>query len=387
MHLSEILNHLGENREDYFHAVSPPVIQSSNFAFPSLAEFRQAFTDELKHSVYTRGNNPTVAILRQKLAALEKAEDALVFGSGMAAIAAAILANTNAGSHVVCVQSPYSWTKALLQGYLPRFGVEHTFVDGRNLEAIEHAIQSNTSLLYLESPNTLTFELQDLRACAALARRYGIITCIDNSYCSPLFQQPIEMGIDIVLHSGTKYLNGHSDVVMGVLCSNKEMVKKIFEAEYMNLGGILSPHDAALAIRGLRTLELRLRRSDNSARQIAQFLENHPKVERVIHPLLPSFPQHELARQQMQGAGGLFSFYLKAESLHQAEAFFENLQGRFLLAVSWGGHESLVLPSAAFYGIPGRENPAHPWNLVRLYIGLEDPQWLIEGLEHGLEAV
>jgi cystathionine beta-lyase len=387
MHLSEILNHLGENREDYFHAVSPPVIQSSNFAFPSLAEFRQAFTDELKHSVYTRGNNPTVAILRQKLAALEKAEDALVFGSGMAAISAAILANTAAGSHVVCAQSPYSWTKALLQGYLPRFGVEHTFVDGRNLEAIEQAIQPNTSLLYLESPNTLTFELQDLRACAALARRYGIITCIDNSYCSPLFQQPIEMGIDIVVHSGTKYLNGHSDVVLGVLCSNKDMVKKIFEAEYMNLGGILSPHDAALAIRGLRTLELRLRRSDSSARQIAQYLENHPKVERVVHPLLPSFPQHELARQQMQGTGGLFSFYLKAENLHQAEAFFKNLQGRFLLAVSWGGHESLVLPSAAFYGIPGRENPAHPWNLVRLYIGLEDPQWLLEGLQQGLEAV
>ncbi|HQU59310.1 MAG TPA: aminotransferase class V-fold PLP-dependent enzyme, partial [Saprospiraceae bacterium] len=258
MHLSEILNHLGESREHYFNAVSPPVIQSSNFAFQSLAEFRQAFTDELTHHVYSRGNNPTVNILRQKLAALEKAEDCLVFSSGVSAIAAAVMANVRNGSHVVCVQSPYSWTKILLQDYLPRFGVEHTFVDGRDLSLIEQAIRPQTSLIYLESPNSLTFELQNLAACAEIARRHGIVTCVDNSYCSPIFQNPIELGIDLVVHSGTKYLNGHSDVVMGVLCGSKPMVKKIFETEYMTLGGILSPHDAALAIRGLRTLELRM---------------------------------------------------------------------------------------------------------------------------------
>lgn len=386
MHLSDILTHLGEERENYFNAISPPVIQSSNFTFRSLDEFRQAFTNELEHSIYSRGNNPTVAILRQKLAALEEAEEALVFASGMGAISAAVLANVQAGGHVVCVDSPYSWTKALLRDYLPRFGVSTTFVDGRDVTHIERAIRDNTTLLYLESPNSLTFELQDIRACAELARRRGLVTILDNSYCSPIFQRPIPMGVDIVVHSGTKYLNGHSDVVMGVLCTSKAMARKVFEGEYMTLGGILSPHDAALAIRGLRTLELRMQRCYQSGLRIAQFLEGHPKVERVLHPLLPSFPQYELARKQMQGAGGLFSLYLRAGGPEKAEAFFNHLS-RFLLAVSWGGHESLVLPSVAFYHIPGRENPPMPWNLVRLYIGLEDPEWLIEGLEKALEHV
>ena len=353
MHLSEILTHLGEERGQYFNAVSPPVIQTSNFTFASLDAFRQAFTNELEHHIYSRGNNPTSGILRQKLAALEGAEEALVFASGMGAISAAVMANVQAGGHVVCVDSPYSWTRALLKEYLPRFGVSTTFVDGRDVANIERAIQDNTTLLYLESPNSLTFELQDIRACAELARRRGVVSVMDNSYCSPIFQQPIKMGVDIVVHSGTKYLNGHSDVVMGVLCTSKALARKIFEGEYMTMGGILAPHDAGLAIRGLRTLELRMQRSNESGLLIARYLEQHPKVERVIHPLLPSFPQYELAKKQMRGAGGLFSLYLKAESLEKAEAFYNHLE-RFLLAVSWGGHESLVLPFAAFYNIPGR---------------------------------
>ncbi|MCB0587598.1 MAG: PLP-dependent transferase [Phaeodactylibacter sp.] len=386
MHLSEILTHLGEERGQYYNAVSPPVIQTSNFTFSSLGEFRQAFTNELTHHIYSRGNNPTVAILRQKLAALEGAEDALVFASGMGAISAAILANVEAGGHVVCVESPYSWARALLRDYLPRFGVTTTFVDGREMANIGNAIRDNTTLLYLESPNSLTFELQDIRACAELARHRGITTILDNSYSSPVFQRPLSMGIDIVVHSGTKYLNGHSDVVMGVLCASKAIVLRIFEREYMTLGGILPPHDAALAIRGLRTLELRMHRSNESALKIARYLGGHPKVAKVLHPLLPSFPQYELATKQMEGAGGLFSIYLKADSLEKAEAFYNNLE-HFLLAVSWGGHESLVLPSAAFYNIPGKADPAMPWNLVRLYIGLEDPDWLLEGLEKGLAHV
>lgn len=386
MHLSEILTHLGEERGQYFNAVSPPVIQTSNFTFASLDAFRQAFTNELEHHIYSRGNNPTSGILRQKLAALEGAEEALVFASGMGAISAAVMANVQAGGHVVCVDSPYSWTRALLKEYLPRFGVSTTFVDGRDVANIERAIQDNTTLLYLESPNSLTFELQDIRACAELARRRGVVTVMDNSYCSPIFQQPIKMGVDIVVHSGTKYLNGHSDVVMGVLCTSKALARKIFEGEYMTMGGILAPHDAGLAIRGLRTLELRMQRSNESGLLIARYLEQHPKVERVIHPLLPSFPQYELAKKQMRGAGGLFSLYLKAESLEKAEAFYNHLE-RFLLAVSWGGHESLVLPFAAFYNIPGKPAPVVPWNLVRMYIGLEDPQWLIEGLDKALSRV
>lgn len=386
MHLSDILTHLGEERADYFQAVAPPIIQSSNFAFPSLDSFRQAFTDELESHIYTRGNNPTVAILRKKLAALEGAEDCLVFGSGSGAVAAAILSQVKAGGHVVCVQSPYSWTKFLLTNYLTRFGVSHTFVDGRDLQALEAAIQPNTTLLYLESPASLTFELQDLEACAEIAKRHGIVSCIDNSYASPLFQKPIEAGIDLVVHSGTKYLNGHSDVVMGVVCGSKRHIKAIFDGEYMTLGAIVSPNDAALMIRGLRTLELRLQRSHESALKIAQWLEQHPRVESVIHPFLPSFPQYELARKQMKGTGGLFSFYLKATHMEQAEAFVGALE-RFLMAVSWGGYESLVLPSVAFYKVPGREDSPVPWNLVRLFIGLEEPEWLIADLEQALNAM
>ncbi|MFM9951439.1 MAG: trans-sulfuration enzyme family protein [Saprospiraceae bacterium] len=380
MHLSEILNHLGEDREFYFNAVSPPVIQSSNFAFPTLDSFRQAFVNELEHTVYTRGNNPTVAILRKKLAALEHAEDCLVFSSGSAAVTTAVLSQVSAGDHVVCVEAPYSWTKTLLTKLLPRFGVSHTFVDGRDVANIERAMQPNTKLLYLESPNSMTYELQDLAACAALARNRGIVTCIDNSYCSPIFQRPIELGIDMVVHSGTKYFNGHSDVVVGVLCSSNNIIQKVFDLEYMTLGGILSPHDAALVIRGLRTLDLRVRRSAESALKIAQYLEQHPKVSRVLYPGLPSFPQYELAQQQMDSGGGLLSVYLNMETFEEVEAWFHRLK-RFLLAVSWGGHESLVLPTAGFYKIPGRPDSPHPWNLVRFYIGLEDVDWLIEDLE------
>jgi len=386
MHLSEILTHLGENRQDYFNAVSPPVIQTSNFTFDSLENFRQQFSDEFSHHVYSRGNNPTVEILRKKIAALEGAEDALVFGSGMAAISTAVIANVKAGDHIICVDSPYSWTKILLNDFLPRFGVEHSYVDGRDIQHFEAAIRPNTTLMVLESPNSLTFELQDLAACAKLAKKHGIITCIDNSYCSPLFQRPLDFGIDIAMHTGTKYLNGHSDVVMGVLCANREMIRKIFELDYMTLGPVLSPHAAALAIRGLRTLELRLQRSHDSAMKITHWLHKHPKIEQVLYPFHPSFLQHELAKKQMKGAGGLFSVYLRAASKIKAETFFRRLE-RFLLAVSWGGHESLVLPSVAFHDIPGREDSPIPWNLVRFYIGLEDPDWLIEDLENALAVI
>lgn len=381
-----ILNHLGEEREQYFYAVSPPVIQTSNFAFPNLAAFRERFASEFDAHVYTRGNNPTVAILRKKLAALEGTEDALVLASGSAAVSAAVMSRVAAGDHVVCVASPYSWTKHLLGTYLPRFGVDTTFVEGSDMAALEAAIQPNTRLMYLESPNTLTFGIQDLRACAALARRHGIVTAIDNSHCSPLYQQPHKLGIDLVIHSATKYLNGHSDVVAGVICGSREHLQRIFDHEYMTLGAIISPHDAALIIRGLRTLPLRLRQSTESALKLASWLEQHPKVTRVLHPLLPSFPQYELARQQMSGGGGLFSVYFNTDSEAKMEAFINRLS-RFLMAVSWGGHESLIIPTLGFYHIPGRANSPHPFQLVRFYIGLEDPNWLIEDLQQALEAL
>lgn len=386
MNLSEILYHLGENRKDYFNSVSPPIIQSSNFVFDSLNDFRNAFAEEMDSNIYTRGNNPTVAILRKKLAALEKAEDCLVFGSGASANAMAILSQVHQGAHVVCVKNSYSWTFKMLTEYLPKFGVTHTFVDGTNLEEIEAAIQPNTTLLFLESPTSIVLDIQDLKACAAIAKKHGIVTAIDNSYSSPIFQRPIEHGIDIVIHSGTKYLNGHSDVVIGVVCASKEIIEKMFYAEFMTLGAIISPNDAMLVIRGLRTLELRLKRCHESTMKITSFLENHPKIEKVNYPFSPKSPQYDLAKSQMDGAGGLFSIHLKTDSMEKAEAFFNQLK-RFSLAVSWGGHESLVLPFCAFYNVPGKEDTTLPFNLVRIYIGLEDPDWLMEDLEQALSLI
>ncbi|MFZ4544936.1 MAG: trans-sulfuration enzyme family protein [Saprospiraceae bacterium] len=387
MDLSYILNHLGEDRAAYFNAVAPPVVQSSNFAFSDLEDMRNKFSDELSNHVYSRGNNPTVEILRKKIAALEHAEDCLVFSSGAAAIAMAVIANVKSGDHIVCVKSPYSWTANLLKKFLSRFNISHTFVDGKHISEIEKAIQENTTVLLLESPNTLFFELQDLRACAILAKEKGITTIIDNSHCSPIFQNPLEFGIDIVVHSGTKYINGHSDVVVGLLCSSREMVQKIFQSEFMTLGAILSPHDANLVIRGLRTLELRVKKSDSSAAKIAEWLYQQKQVEKIFFPFHPSFEQYELAKSQMSGCGGLITVQFKTDSMIKMENFVHALE-HFLIAVSWGGHESLMMPTIGFYNIKGRDsNLPIPWNTVRFYIGLEDPDWLIKDLENAMKLL
>ena len=258
-----------------------------------------------------------------------------------------------------------------------------TFVDAKETANVAAAIQPNTTVLYLESPNTLTFALQDLAACAELCKQHGFVSIIDNSHCSPIFQRPIEFGIDIVVHSATKYLNGHSDVVAGVVCSSKAMIQKIFEVEQMCLGAIIDPHAANLIIRGLRTLPMRVKKSDESAKIIVNYLKKHPKIKKMYFPLDEDSPQYELAKRQMSGCGGLFSIETTAETLEEAEAFFYRLK-RFTFAVSWGGHESLIFPTCSLYGIEGKKNPPLPFSFCRFYVGLEDPEWLIEDLEQAL---
>ena len=384
MDLSYILNELGEERENYFNAIAPPIVQSSNFSFRNVADFRKALSDEYEAILYSRGNNPTVDILQKKLAALDGAEDALVFGSGIASVSIPLLALLNQGDHVVSVAKPYSWTIKLFERLLPKFGITTTFVDGTKTENFEKAIQSNTKLIYLESPNTFTYELQDLAAVAALAKSKGLLTMIDNSYCSPINQKPYTMGIDLVAQSATKFIGGHSDVVAGVVTGSKAIIKKIFDAEFLNIGGNISPMNAWLLIRGLRTLPLRLQRSCDSTKKVIAYLDTHPKIERVIFPFHKDFPQVELAKKQMQDAGGLFSIVLKVNTLEEVEKFCNSLK-HFFLAVSWGGHESLVIPSVV--SIKPNEfdvsNPTH--RLIRIYIGLEDPDYLIADLKQALE--
>ena len=386
INLTDVLTHFGENRKQYFNAVSPPVIQSSNFVFDTVQEFRDAVGDELSHHIYTRGNNPTVEILRKKIAALESAEDALVTSSGAAAIAASVMSQVKAGDHVICVDKPYSWTYKLLSNLLSKFGIEVTYVDATSVVEMRAAIQPNTSVLYLECPNSLTFEISDLRACSALAKDNGLISIIDNSHCSPIFQRPIEMGIDIVVHSATKYLNGHSDVVVGVIASSKEIINQIFVNEYMTLGINISPHDANLVIRGLRTLELRMNRSDETAHKVVSFLKSHDKIEKVIFPLDPDFSQYELAKTQMTGCGGLITIVLEVQDKPAVLRFIDAINN-FLMAVSWGGYESLMIPSIIFHDMPGIPDSSIPWTYVRLYIGLEDADYLIEDLEQALDKM
>jgi len=390
MDIDWILTHLGEERARYFNAVAPPVIQTSIFSFDSVAQMRERERDEYAQHCYTRGNNPTVEILREKVAALEGAEDCLVFSSGAAAISAAVVAGVSAGDHVVCVYKPYSWTHKLLAHLLPRFGVRATFVDGTDVAKIEAALEPATKLIVLESPNSLTFELQDLAAVARLATRRGIRTLCDNSYSSPLNQSPIALGIDLVAHSATKYLNGHSDVVAGVLCGPQIILRDVFKGPFMTFGAAPSPHDAWLMLRGLRTLRLRVERSGNSALKIAQWLAAHPKVERVWHPHLTSHPQHALALEQMRAPGGLLSFAPRCTDTSAVERLCDALR-RFLLSVSWGGYESLACPIAAFLppGTPvqDRQPDAAPPHLIRLSIGLEEPEVLIADLEQGLARI
>lgn len=385
MDISYILNHLGEEREEYYGAVAPPVFQTSNFCFKTVVEMREKLKRELETPFYSRGFNPTVSVLRKKVAALEKAEDALVFSSGSAAVAAAVMSVVKAGDHVVCVEKPYSWTNNLLTKYLSKYGVTATFVDGKEIINFENAIQPNTKLIYLESPNSLTFEMQDIAGVAALARSKNICTIIDNSYSSPINQQPISLGVDMVIHSATKYLNGHSDVVAGVVCGTKERIMKMMAEEYMTIGGIISAQDAALILRGLRTLELRINRSAETTEKIISFLENHPKIKQINYPFLSTNPQLTLAKKQMKQGGALFSIVLNAEKTEQIETFCDNLK-RFLMATSWGGYESLIFPICALGASKSFENPL-PWNLVRLYIGLEDADLLIEDLKQALDKM
>jgi cystathionine beta-lyase/cystathionine gamma-synthase len=386
MELSEILNELGEDRERYFNAIAPPIFQTSNFAFRTAADLRAALKDEYSTYLYTRGQNPTFTILRQKLAALDGMEDALVFSSGVAAIFIAILANVKSGDHIVSVDRPYSWTTRLFQDLLPRFGVTTTFIDGTRLENFAGAIRQNTRILYMESPNSLTLELQDLEGVAALARKNGLLSVIDNSYCSPLYQRPRDFGIDIAVQTATKYLGGHSDTVAGVLTGSSEMIRRIFAADFLNVGAGISPLNAWLLLRSLRTLEVRLERITASTETVAAFMERHPKVGEFYYPFSRSFPQYDLARKQMKRAPGLFSAALKANRIEQVEAFCNSLR-HFLMAVSWGGHESLVFPVCSTIA-PQDFDPANVRHrLIRFYIGLEDPQLLIRDLEQALERV
>lgn len=376
----DVLLHYGED-EHLLGAVVPPIFQNSLFVFPDVAAFRRGFTPGdpyEKGFLYSRVHNPTLELVERKLARLEGTDAAKVFGSGMAAISAAIFSCVETGAHVVCVDTVYGPTRQLLADYLPKFGVTTTFVDGCDVDEVIAALRPETRLVYLESPSSFLFRLQDLETIGRECRARGVSTAIDNSYCTPLFQQPAKFGIDLVLHSATKYLAGHSDVVAGVIATDRARMDRIEQQELALFGGILAPLPAWLLLRGMRTLAVRMRAHAETADAIADRLAEHPAVERVHHLGRCDHPQRDLARRQMSGYGGLLSFEPKNQDSAAVAAVVDRLR-LFQIGVSWGGFESLVVPVEV-------KCAAHPGGrqVIRLFCGLERAESLIADLDHAL---
>jgi cystathionine beta-lyase len=381
--IDTIAQHAGDDPFRFLGAAAPPIVETSTFLFDSYEAMEEAFAHPEQSCLYTRGNNPTVGVAEQKIAALEGAESCRLFGSGMAAISASILAHVAAGDHIVSVNTVYGPAFNFLANYLPRFGVETTFIDGTDPAEFAAALKPNTKFFYLESPSTAVFKLQDLAAVAAIAKRHGIVTAIDNSYCSPLLQRPLDLGIDLSVYSVTKFLNGHSDVVAGAIVGSAERLRPIKYREHLLLGGIIGPFEAWLVARGLRTLPLRMRQHQQNAAQVVEYLLKHPKVKQVHYPGHPSHPQYELAQRQMKGGSSLLSFELDTRALDVVKRFVNGVQ-YFGLGVSWGGFESLLFaPLIA----QSRELPPEKWQspgLIRIHVGLEDPADLIADLDQAL---
>ncbi len=382
--MTEILHHMGEDNFPE-HAVAPPIFQSSIFSFQTFEAFREALANEDEHYIYTRGNNPTVNLCEEKIAALEHAQKAKLVSSGVAAISCAAMAFLKQGDHAVCVNSAYGWARYLFQTYLSRFGIEVTFVEGTQIEEFENAVRPNTKLIYLESPASFTFTLQPLRQVAALAKSRGIRTIIDNTWATPVFQNPLDMGIDLVVHSVSKYLGGNSDVIAGVICGSKEDIVRIFRTEFLPMGPVIDPFAAWLILRNLRTLHVRMPIHYRNALELARFLEDRDDVESVSYPLLPSFPQYELAREQFRGGSGLFSFRLRTRDPEKIKKMTNRIRF-FKLAVSWGGYESLFDPSLV-HCRTDQEVPEDKISLIRVHAGLEDVELLKRDLTQALDAI
>jgi len=378
--LATLLTHWGE--DSYLEgAVAPPIFQNSLFAFERMEDLLASLsklTDQAPH-FYSRIGNPTVNIAEAKLAKLEGTDAAKVFGSGMAAISAAIFSAVKSGDHVIAPDTVYGPVRSLLSHYLDRFGITVTYVVGTSIEEILDAIRPETTVIYLESPTSLLFRLMDIPTITKEARSRGITTIFDNSYATPVFLNPAAMGVDLVCHSATKYLAGHSDVTAGVVCGSQDRINELIKHEVNLLGAILHPFPSWLLIRGMRTLKLRMKQHESAANTIASWLETRPEVERVHHISLPSFTQRDLYRSTFRGSTGLFAFEPKIQDRAQIIAFADELK-LFANAISWGGYESLVVTLP----VKPMDFDQTRW-IIRLSIGLEEPDDLIADLKNALE--
>jgi cystathionine beta-lyase/cystathionine gamma-synthase len=363
-------------------ATSPPIVQTSLFTFPTFGALVAGLGDEFRQHVYTRGRNPTVMAVERKLAALERGEGCLCFGSGMAAISGVLLGLLGSGDHVLFVNHTYGPTLQLAE-HLERFGITHDTTLDVSIEAIEGALRDTTRLIWLESPGTMLFRVVDLSAVAQLARRRGILTCIDNSWATPLFQKPLTHGIDIVVHTATKYLGGHSDLIAGAVVTTEERLKTIFYRSFLLNGGVLGPFDAWLLHRGLLTLPARMSRQGEDALHLARALREHPDIRAVHHPALIDAGA---GANQLNGYAGVFSFELRRDEYDDVTRFIDALR-HCRIGVSWGGVESLVISPQRPHNGADLTRRGLPRGLIRLSVGLEGTELLRQDLLNALEAV
>jgi len=378
--LNTRLAHFGED-EKLKGAVAPPIFQTSLFVFDSYDNFVSGIVDKPEGPPfhYSRIGNPSVDLAERKIADLEGTETCKLFGTGQGAITAAIMSCVKSGAHVVAVDTCYGPTRYLLTEYLSRFGVKVTFVSGLDTSEIFDAVTPETSLIYLESPSSVVFRLQDVEAVTKFAREKGIATAIDNTYCTPVFSNPARMGVDMVLHSGTKFFGGHSDLTAGALCTSRSRMETLLREEVNLLGSILAPFPAWLLTRGLRTLGIRMQRHQSTGNTVASWLASQSYHSEIFHVGLPDFPQRDLFLKQMRGSTSLFSFVPKNQDQAAIMRFVEGLK-LFQLGVSWGGYESLAVPLQ----FKPDNWPEARW-IVRFFCGLEEPEDLIADMKQSFE--
>ncbi|MCS6097458.1 methionine gamma-lyase [Shewanella baltica] len=377
--------HGGHEREA-FGALVTPLYQSATFVFESAQQGGERFAGNEPGYIYTRLGNPTTAELERKMAILEGAEAAAATASGMGAVSAALLANLQMGDHLVASNAVYGCTYALMTTQFARFGIEVSLVDFSSVAEIEAAIKSNTKVIFCETPVNPHLQVFDLAAIATIAKRHQLVSIVDNTFMTPLLQRPLDFGIDLVIHSATKYLNGHGDVIAGIVCGSEEQLHKVKYEILKDIGAVISPHDAWLILRGLKTLDVRLQRHCDSAQRVAEFLAEHPSINRVYYPGLASHPGHKFIGQQMKRAGGVIAFELAA-NLEEAMAFVGHLS-LFSIAVSLGDAESLIQHPASMTHSPytpeARAAAGIGDNLLRISIGLEDCDDIIADLNQAL---
>jgi methionine-gamma-lyase len=376
--------HIGEIGHGLSGPVSAPLVRSSNFAFANTAAMKSWAEGKSNAYIYTRYGNPTLALAEAKLASLENGEAALVTASGMAAISSALLSILQAGDELISTRQVYGGTYRLIRDILPRLGIRVHLVDP-DLSGVDALVTERTRVLYVESPTNPTSRVVDLRKAVSLARKHRLISIVDNTFASPVLQRPLDLGVDLALHSATKYLAGHSDLIAGAVVGSRPLVQRVRQM-VIALGGSMDAGAAFLLIRGLKTLEIRIRRQCDTAMRVARFLASHPKVARVHYPGLASHPDHNLARKQMSAFGAMLAFDAKG-GLTAARRFCDRLR-LFVLAASLGGIESLaILPIyTSHYGMSLQElaSTGVTPGTVRVSIGLEDPEDLIDDLRQAL---